>query len=69
VRYVLEYAHTGFFGDLQGVLGFNQISSYGAGLELDSSARDVAVTRTRLMFRYKVGANVTGWAVGLGVSF
>ena len=27
------------------------------------------VERTRLMVRYKVGNNVTGWAVGLGLSF
>jgi len=69
LRYVLEFAHTRFFGDLEGVLGFNDLSSLGAGLELDSSARDAYVTRTRLMARYKVGANVTGWSIGLAVSF
>ena len=69
LRYVLEFAHTTFLGDLDGVLGFNYLSSFGAGLELDSSARDVAVTRTRLMARYKVGEHVTGWSVGLAVSF
>ena len=41
----------------------------GAGLELDTSAHDVYVTRTRLLVRYKVGNNVTGWALGLGLSF
>ena len=69
VRYVLEYAYTRFLGDLDGALGFRYVNSVGAGLELDSSASDVHVTRTRLMVRYKVGNNVTGWAVGLGVSF
>jgi hypothetical protein len=69
LRYVLEFAHTRFFGDLEGVLGFNDLSSFGAGLELDSSARDAYVTRTRLMARYKVGENVTGWSIGLAVSF
>ena len=69
VRYVLEYAHTRFLGDLEGALGFYYVNSFGAGLELDSSARDVFVTRTRLMVRYKVGNNVTGWAVGLAVGF
>ena len=69
VRYVLEYAHTRFLGDLEGALGFRYVNSVGAGLELDSSARDVHVERTRLMVRYKVGNNVTGWAVGLGLSF
>ena len=69
VRAVLEYAHTRFLGDLEGALGFRYVNSIGAGLELDSSARDVHVERTRLMVRYKVGNNVTGWAVGLGLSF
>ena len=68
VRYVLEYAFTRYFGD-QPSLGFNNLHSIGAGLELDSSAREVHVERTRLMVRYKVGNNVTGWAVGLGLSF
>jgi hypothetical protein len=69
VRYVLEYAYTRFLGDLDGALGFTRVNSFGAGLELDSSARDVYATRARLMLRYKLGNNVTGWAVGLGVSF
>jgi hypothetical protein len=69
LRYVLEFAHTTFLGDLDGVLGFNYLSSFGAGVELDSSAHDVVVTRTRLMARYKVGEHVTGWSIGLAVSF
>ncbi len=69
VRYVLEYAHTRFLGDLEGALGFRYVNSFGAGLELDSSAHDIHLERARLMVRYKVGTNVTGWAVGLGLSF
>ena len=69
LRYVLEFAHTTFIGDLDGVLGFNYLSSVGAGLELDSSAYDASVTRTRLMARYKFGENIRGWSVGLAVSF
>ena len=69
LRYVLEFAHTTFLGDLDGVLGFNDLSSFGTGLELDSSAYDVTVTRTRLMARYMVGEHVRGWSVGLAVSF
>ncbi len=69
LRYVLEYAHTTFFGDLDGVLGFNYLNSVGAGLELDSSKYDVGVTRTRLMARYKFGEHFTGWSVGLAISF
>ena len=69
LRYVLEYAYTGFLGDLRGVLGFDRLHSFGAGLELDSSNYEVYVARTRLLLRYKVGDNVTGWAFGLAVSF
>ena len=69
VRYVLEYAYTSFLADLKGVLGFDDVHSFGAGVELDSSNHDVYVTRTRLLARYKIGNNVTGWALGLAVSF
>jgi len=69
LRYVLEFAHTQFLGDLRGVLGFDWLTSVGAGLELDSSKYDIIVTRTRLLLRYKFGDNVEGWNVGLAVSF
>jgi len=69
VRYVLEAAHTEFLGDLRGALGFTALSSLGIGLELDSSAHDVVITRTRLLVRYQFGGNVEGAAVGLAVSF
>jgi hypothetical protein len=69
LRYVLEFAHTTFIGDLDGVLGFNYLSSFGVGLELDSSTRDIHVTRTRLMARYKIGEHVEGWSLGLAISF
>jgi hypothetical protein len=69
VRYVLEYAYTSFLADLRGVLGFDDVHSFGTGLELDSSNHDVYVTRTRLLLRYKIGNNVSGWALGLAVSF
>jgi hypothetical protein len=68
LRYVLEYAYTSFLGDLEGVLGFDDVHSFGLGLEVDSSHYDVHVTRTRLLLRYKIGHNVTGWAVGLAFS-
>jgi hypothetical protein len=69
LRYVLEYAHTTFLGDLDGVLGFNHLNSLGAGIEFDSSKYDIIVTRTRLVARYKFGENVTGWSLGLAISF
>jgi hypothetical protein len=69
LRYVLELAHTQFFGDLRGALGFNSLTSLGTGIELDSTKYDIIVTRTRLMLRYKFGEGVQGWSVGLAVSF
>jgi Autotransporter beta-domain len=69
VRYVLEYAVTRFMGDLDGTIGFNVLNSLGAGLEVDSSRYDVFVTRTRLVARYVVGNHVSGWSLGLGITF
>jgi len=69
LRYVLEYAHTRFLGDLDGALGFQYVNSFGLGLELDTTKYDSYVTRTRLLLRYKAGDHLTGWAIGLAVSF
>jgi hypothetical protein len=69
LRYVLEAAHTTYWGDNANVLGFNNLTSLGVGLELDSSAYPVFVTRTRLVARYAFGHNVSGFAVGLAMSF
>jgi hypothetical protein len=69
VRYVLEFAHTQFLGDLRGAMGFEWLSSVGAGLELDSSKYPVIVTRTRLLVRYQFGEGVRGWALSLAASF
>ena len=69
VRYVLEFSHTQFLGDLRGAMGFNWLSALGAGFELDSSAHNIILTRTRLLARYKYGDGVQGWSIGLAVSF
>ena len=69
VRYVLEYAYTKFMGDLDGVLGFDHIHSIGVGLEADTSKYDMWVSRARVVLRLKKGDNVTGYGVGLAVSF
>lgn len=69
VRYVLEAAHTSYFGDMRGALGFNALNSLGVCLELDSSAREKIITRTRLVFRYQFGSNVKGTSVGFAISF
>ncbi len=68
-RYVLEAAHTTFLADLEGQLGFDALNSIGAGIEFDSSAYDLIITRTRLVFRYQFGSNVEGSSVGIAVSF
>jgi len=69
LRYVLEAAHTTYLGSQRGMLGFNYMTSLGGGFELDSSAYDVLVTRTRLVARYAFGENVRGFALGLAMSF
>ncbi|MGR9577899.1 hypothetical protein [Pandoraea sputorum] len=69
VRYVLEAAYSQYFGDSAGVLGFNNLTSLGVGLELDSSKYPVIVTRTRLMARYVFGHNVQGVSFGFAMSF
>lgn len=69
VRYVLEGAHSHFFGSHAGVLGFNSLTSLGLGLELDTSAYDVVVSRARVVARYVFGNNVSGVSLGFAVSF
>jgi len=69
LRYVLEFSHSRYLGDQAGILGFDYLSSIGLGLELDSSAYDIVITRTRLVARYAFGNNVSGVSIGLAVSF
>jgi hypothetical protein len=69
LRYVLEGAHTTYLGDQKGLLGFNHMTSLGVGLEFDSSAYDIIVSRTRLVARWAFGENIRGFAIGLAMSF
>jgi len=69
LRYVLEAATTSYLGDQRGLLGFNNLSSVGAGIEFDSSAKSSIISRTRIVARYAFGQNVRGFAIGLAVSF
>ncbi|WP_421277268.1 autotransporter domain-containing protein [Aeromonas veronii] len=69
VRYVLEGAHTAYLGEQRGLLGFDSLTSIGAGLELDSSKYDIIVTRTRLVARYMFSHNTSGYSIGLAMSF
>jgi hypothetical protein len=69
VRYVLEYAFTHYFGPDGDMLGFNNLNSVGAGLELDTGALERWATRWRLIGRYRFGQNVSGYGISLGISF
>jgi hypothetical protein len=70
VRYVLEFAYSYYIGNQDDILGFNHLFSVGTGIELDTSAHSILwISRVRLMFRYRFGENVTGYTVGLGISF
>lgn len=69
LRYVLEHSYSEYLGDQRGALGFDRLFTVGAGVELDSSAYDMFITRTRLVMRYMWGNNVYGTSVGLAVSF
>ena len=69
LRYVLEASNTTFLGKQRGALGFNYLTTLGVGLELDSSDYPVFITRTRLIYRYTFGNNVSGFALGLAMSF
>ncbi len=69
VRYVLEFTFSHYFGNQDDMLGFNNLCSLGAGLELDSSYYSNLISRIRLMGRFRFGENVSGWTIGLGISF
>nr|WP_130391737.1 hypothetical protein [Cupriavidus agavae] len=69
VRYVLELSHSQYLGSQANVLGFNRLTTLGTGLELDTSAHEVFVTRIRAVVRYVFGNNVSGVSLGLAASF
>ena len=69
LRYVLETAYSHYFGESAGVLGFNDLTSLGVGVELDSSKYPIVITRTRAMVRYVFGHNVHGVSFGFAMSF
>ncbi len=70
VRYVLEFAHTSYFGQDADVVGFNHLTSVGTGLELDTSKyHPLWISRARAVVRYVFGQNVQGVSLGLAVTF
>ncbi|MBY0345972.1 MAG: autotransporter outer membrane beta-barrel domain-containing protein, partial [Neisseriaceae bacterium] len=69
IRYVLESGYTHYFGKQKETLGFDQLASMGLGLEVDTSANDFLISRTRLVGRYALGNGVSGGGVSLACSF
>ena len=60
---------TSFFGPQRGALGFDHLASVGGGFEIETSAYSDIISRTRLVGRYVFGDNVSGFSIGLAVSF
>ena len=70
VRYVLEFSHSRYLGSQADILGFDYLTSLGAGLELDTSAYNpLYVSRLRAVLRYVFGNNISGVSLGLAASF
>ena len=70
LRYVVELTHSEFLTDDQrGVLGFDKLTSFGLGLEVETTTLDLPITRGRVVGRYEFGENVSGFSLGFAVSF
>lgn len=69
LRYVLELSHSDYLGSQANILGFNQLTSLGAGLEIDTGAVTKLFSRLRIVARYAFGKDVTGASLGLALSF
>ncbi|WP_429299019.1 hypothetical protein [Paraburkholderia sp. GAS199] len=69
LRYVLELSHSTYLGSQANILGFNQLTSVGAGLEIDTGAVTKLFSRLRMVARYAFGKDVTGVSLGLALSF
>ena len=51
------------------MLGFDYLASVELGLELDTRAHETFMTRSSAVLRYVFGNNVSGFSLGLAVSF
>jgi len=74
VRWVIEGQYSRFLGGPHAALGFEYLTTLGGGLELDVGALDIGALglytqRLRLIGRYVFGVNVSGFSLGIGVSF
>ncbi|MBS0340962.1 MAG: hypothetical protein JSS56_10570, partial [Proteobacteria bacterium] len=63
-------SHSRYLGSQADILGFDYLSTVGAGLELDTSAYSpLYVSRVRTVLRYMFGHNISGVSLGLAASF
>lgn len=68
LRVVLEGAHSWFANNQTEILGFEQLTKVGAGLEFDVSDTWVPIDRVRIMGRYVFGDDISGVSIGFGLS-
>lgn len=69
LRYVLELSHSTYLGSQANILGFNHLTSLGAGFEIDTGAVTRLFSRLRIVARYAFGKDVTGASLGIALSF
>ena len=69
LRWLLQANGSVFLGDQRDALGFSWLSSVGVGLEADFAEKNDFVSRARLTLSGFVGDHVSGYALGLGISF
>jgi hypothetical protein len=69
LRFLVEAAHSEYIGSQRGALGFDRLTSVGAGLELDISAHGLWFERARVVVRHLMGEHASGTSIGLSVGF
>jgi hypothetical protein len=67
--WVVYGGYAGFFGANRNALGFTSVAEIGAGLEVPVSPDRQDSERVRLAAGYLVGADVTGWTVGVSLGY
>lgn len=69
LRWLLQGGGSMFLGDQRDALGFSWLSSLGVGLEADFAETNDFVSRVRVTLSGVVGDHVSGYSIGLGISF
>ena len=75
VRWVRDGNATAYLGDQRDAIGFSWAVKFGGGIEFDTArwelgAMGINLNRVRLIGRYFYGDNnITGYSVGIGMSF